>query len=189
MKKLLAILGFVVFLSPFAAWSMYKPVRVLAPEWVNNISCTNSKICIDDDSKYLEAYQLYADALNIVTEAVGQFKHEPHIVFCTTEDCFRSFGFNKASAITVGKSGIIISPRGWEAHYIRHEMIHHRQAEELGVFTSLFEPEWLIEGMAYSLSHDPRITLAERWQQTRSEFDGWFKGVGEDNLWDEARKL
>jgi hypothetical protein len=132
---------------------------------------------------------LYENALEAVASAVGPFKDQPRVTFCTTETCFQAFGFNTASAGTVGKSGIVISPRGWEPHYIRHEMIHYRQAEELGMLASLFEPEWLIEGMAYALSDDPRDRLSEPWEHHRVKFNAWFTNAGTDSLWHEARKL
>ncbi|MCU7827914.1 MAG: hypothetical protein KZQ85_02500 [Candidatus Thiodiazotropha sp. (ex Myrtea sp. 'scaly one' KF741663)] len=85
--------------------------------------------------------------------------------------------------------GIVISPRGWELYYIRHEMIHHRQMEEIGVLAFLRAPEWLIEAMAYSLSEDPRKKLSDRWQKSRSQFDEWITVVDRVKLWNEARNL
>ncbi len=106
-----------------------------------------------------------------------------------SEGCFRSFGFDKASASTVGKSGIVLGPQGWTAYYVRHELIHHLQAERLGVLARWLGPEWFMEGMAYSLSEDPRRPLAGPWQGHRSKFEQWYRKVGKERLWDEARKL
>ena len=68
-------------------------------------------------------------------------------------------------------------------------MIHIRQAEELGVFFSLLFPEWFVEGMAYSLSEDPRQPLSEPWEQHRITFYSWFQKIGKNRLWNEAGKL
>ncbi|MEZ4599022.1 MAG: hypothetical protein R2940_04455 [Syntrophotaleaceae bacterium] len=175
--------------SPAAAWSLYKPMRVIAPQWVEGISCVDAFICIDDVSRYPEALELYKSALHFVSTTVGSFHENPRVTFCTTEVCFQSFGFTKASASTVGKSGIVVSPRGWTLYYLRHEMIHHLQAERLGVLTQLLGPVWFIEGMAYSLSDDPRQPMAEPWRQHRADFEAWYEKVGKEGLWDEARKL
>jgi len=43
--------------------------------------------------------------------------------------------------------------------------------------------------MAYSLSEDPRVTLAEPFQQYRSQFEAWYAKVGKDRLWVEASNL
>ena len=89
----------------------------------------------------------------------------------------------------MGKSGIVVGPRGWKPHYLRHEMIHHRQAEELGILAAFTKPEWLIEGMAYALSDDPRATLADRWEEARQRFLEWYEVVGRDRLWSAAKAL
>lgn len=186
-KKTLLVLATLVLSAPVAAWFLYKPVRVLAPDWVGHVTCVTTEICVDDLSRYGEASRLYENALHFVSQATGSFKHHPRITFCSTEKCFQSFGFDKASAKTVGRWGIVISPRAWKDYYVRHEMIHHRQTEELGVIAVLRSPQWFLEGMAYSLSGDPRDPLSEPWQSDRSKFQAWIKKVGRDHLWSAAR--
>ena len=56
------------------------------------------------------------------------------------------------------------------------------------VFSLLLLPEWLVEGMAYSLSADPRQPLSEPWEKHRTRFDAWLQKVGKDGLWSEVRK-
>lgn len=175
--------------STLVACATYKPGKILAPHLVEGITCTSAEICIEDVSRIREATGLYQSALQFVDSAAGPFEKPPRAVFCSTEACFRSFGFNKASAHAVGKSGIVISPRGWTSYYLRHEMIHYLQAEQLGVLKQWLGPEWFIEGMAYSLSDDPRQPLSHPWQQYRSEFDAWYQTVGKENLWHKARSL
>ena len=189
MKKLFLTFVAIFLITPFAAWAMYKPMRVLAPGWVDGIVCVSSEICIEDKSRLTEAEGLYVEALHDVSNVVGAFHKKPRVIFCSTEECYRSFGFKMASATNVGISGIVVSPRGWKISYLRHEMIHHRQSEEFGVLSSLLKPEWLIEGMAYSLSGDPRKQLAERWQTSREKFNAWLESVGKDNMWKEAKHI
>ncbi|MDD2768612.1 MAG: hypothetical protein PHT19_07745, partial [Methylococcus sp.] len=105
------------------------------------------------------------------------------------EACFQSFGLGKRSAATIGTFGIVISPRAWKPHYVRHEMIHHLQNEKLGMIQVWRMPEWFIEGMAYALSEDPRSTLSEPFDQYRSQFNRWHEQVGHARLWIEARHL
>jgi hypothetical protein len=109
-------------------------------------------ICIDDTSRFQEAAGLYDDAAEFVDSAVGGMKRKPLAIFCATEACYQSFGSGRSAAQTIATFGIAISPRGWKPHYVRHEMIHHLQRERLGTLKSwLITPEWLTEGMAYSL--------------------------------------
>jgi hypothetical protein len=187
-KRIFFVVGMLILLAPLISWTAYKPARVLAPEWVENISCVTSTVCLDDESKYPGAFKLYENARNFVGKEVGPFQKHPRIVFCSTEACAQSFGL-QSTAFAVGRWGIIIGPRGWVDYYVRHEMLHHRQGEELGFLSHLLEPKWLIEGMAYSLSDDPRRPLSEPWQQYRAAFDDWRQKVGKGNLWKEAKKL
>ena len=50
-------------------------------------------------------------------------------------------------------------------------------------------PVWFREGMAYSLSRDPRDPLPQPLQGYRARFDEWFKHVGPAELWAQARQL
>ncbi|MDD9990273.1 MAG: hypothetical protein OXP75_00580 [Rhodospirillales bacterium] len=181
----------VLLLIPGASWAFYKPVRVLVPE-LNGATCVSDAICMEDVPRYQEASALYGAALEFVNATVGEIEVPPRAVFCSTQDCFESFGFDRAVAHTVGvsgMSGIVVGPRGWKGHFMRHEIIHHLQAERLGVFEQWCSPEWFKEGMAYALSQDPRPVLSEPWQGYRSRFGEWFQSVGRKHLWVEAAKL
>ena len=185
---LLRVLLICLVSSPVAAWAFYKPVRVLAPE-LAGVSCVSELICTDDVSRHAEADELYDQAHAFVTSSVGTIEEKPRVIFCTSQECFRSFGFDRAAAHTVGISGIVLAPRGWKDYVLRHEMIHHLQAERLGVIRQWRMPDWFSEGMAYVFSEDPRPTLEEPWQRHRSQFKRWYRSVGKENLWNEARRL
>ncbi|MCE2453659.1 MAG: hypothetical protein J4F48_12765 [Nitrospinae bacterium] len=185
LKRLLLIC---LICIPVAVWGLYKQARVLAPEW-NGVSCVSEVVCLEDASRYRQAAALYDEAYTFVNTSVGAIENKPRAIFCDTQACFEAFGFNKAAAHTVGVSGIVIGPRGWKDYYLRHEMIHHLQAERLGVFRRWRSPEWFKEGMAYSLSRDPRPNLSQTWQGYRAQFEKWYQSVGKKRLWEEARKL
>lgn len=186
MLKRLLLLG--VLLIPAAAWAFIKPVRVVTPE-LAGVSCSGEFICTDDPSRRQEAAALYDEALHFVDSTVGSINKPPRITFCATEDCFQDFGLGKRSAATIGTFGIVISPRAWKPYYVRHEMIHHLQNEQLGVIKVWRDPQWFIEGMAYSLSEDPRLKLSEPFEQYRSQFKDWYKQVGKEQLWIKASNL
>jgi len=125
-----------------------------------------------------------------VGSTVGEIKRQPLVIFCATEACYQSFGSGRSTANAIATFGIVISPRGWKSHYVRHEIIHHLQRERLGTLKSwLITPSWFTEGMAYSLSKDPRANLAEPFQQYRSQFETWYEKIGKDRLWAEASSL
>ena len=177
-----------LLLLPVAGWAFFKPMRILLPQF-NGVSCIDA-VCTEDESRRTEASRLYWEALAFVESSVGTANEHPKVVFCATQRCADAFGSKKRSGFTLGTLGILITPRAWQAHYVRHEMIHHLQNERLGTFHNwLFTPSWFTEGMAYSLSQDPRATLAEPFQRYRSQFDAWYKEVGSDRLWAEAENL
>ena len=185
---LIRLLLISVLCVPVAAWAFFKPVRIVAPE-LAGLSCINGTICTDDTSRYQEAAGLYDKALQFVDSSVGVIETPPRVIFCSSDSCFQSFGLGKRSAATIGTSGIVISPRAWKPYYVRHEMIHHLQNERLGMLKAWREPKWFTEGMAYSLSEDPRPKLSEPLERYRSQFEQWYKHVGKRRLWAEADKL
>ena len=169
---------------PLAAWAFVNPARVL--ETVKGVSCVDDTICTDDIARYQEASKLYEGALQFLASSITPLEKRPLIVFCATEACYQSFGFSKSTAESIGRFCIVISPRGWKPFYIRHEMIHYLQVQQLGVLKMYLEPTWFMEGMAYSLSEDPRAELAQPHQQYRSQFQAWYAPVGRGHLWNEA---
>ena len=170
-----------MLIIPSLALAAYKPARVLFPQ-INGLACEKENICIEDLEDAQKAYNLANDAESIVSNVLGDLKFKPKFIFCSTQSCFESFGFSKASAINVGKFGTVVSPRGWSQNIIVHELIHQWQNQQYGIFAVLFGEEWMVEGMAYALSNDPREKLAEPWQSYRQRFNEWFSTVDKKRL-------
>jgi hypothetical protein len=186
LRNLLFVLA--AFALPVAAWALVKPVRVLAPE-LEGLTCVE-RVCVDDPLRRAEALALYRVALGFVRTSVGALEAPPRAVFCSTAACSKDFGFTRVHAYTVGTFGIVIGDRAWRPFYVRHELIHHLQNERLGSLrTWLFKPTWFREGMAYSLSQDPRKPLPQPLEGYRAHFDAWLKDVGLAKLWVEAERL
>lgn len=173
-------------LIPVAAWAMVKPLRVIAPQ-LAGLSCTSDEICTDDLSRIAEARELLAEAEAFVTIELGPLKKRRTAVFCSTATCASKFGLGRSVAFSVGTFGIIISDRAWRPHFVRHELIHQLQNERLGVLNAwLFKPSWLIEGMAYSRSQDPRRPLPEPLESWRTRYDAWERTAATQDLWSAA---
>lgn len=176
--KLKVLLAVVFVLSVFI---FYKPSRILIPE-INGVDCVTKAICTDDISRLEEAEKLLMRSVVDIEERLGPLKNFPKVVFCATQQCLEKFGFKHSAATTIGRSGIVIGPRGWQPHYVKHEIIHYWQAEYIGVIKMRFVDDWLIEGMAYALSDDPRKQLEQPWQSYRERFTQWYKTIDQDNL-------
>jgi hypothetical protein len=181
---------FAAHLIPAAAWAMVKPLRVIAPELVG-LTCTSDRICIDDLSRIEEARKLLIEAESYVGADLGAVRKRPTAVFCATAECASKFGLGRSVAFSVGTIGIILSERAWHPHFVRHELIHQKQNEQLGVINAwLFKPSWLVEGMAYSRSHDPRRPLPEPLESWRAKYEAWEKAIpSSTTFWSAAERV
>lgn len=120
---------------------------MLAPEYVSRITWPTERICLDDQARFEEASRLYEEAVAFVERKVKAFEQLPRVIFCSTQACFGDFGFERAPAHdAVGDSGSSWRPEAGNPNYLRHELIHHLQAERLGVIGRWRAPEWFKEG-------------------------------------------
>ncbi len=179
----IGLYGFVALaLLMLATLIWFKPIRVVFAHHLSLLHCEDH-ICVDDAKTEPLAKTLYNRSLQETQDKVGAFHQQPTMVFCSTLECANTFGMGKAAAKAVGNLGLLVAPRGWKDFYITHELIHHRQAEEWGNIAMLTKPKWLLEGMAYSLSDDPRPTLSEPFQQWRAQFKLWHQQNPNPNIW------
>lgn len=189
--KLSVLLALVAL--PAMAWTFVKPVRVIAPE-LTGITCFH-RICIDDVARKAEAEKLYQEALVFVNTHVDTIAHPPRAIFCSTKACSEKFGlyngsYAHAAAYNVATYGIAISYRGWKPYFVRHELIHHLQNEKLGNLNAyFFKPEWFKEGMAYTLSQDPRDPLPASLEAFRQAYLSWAGTIDNNHFWKAASKL
>lgn len=182
---LVALLGLLVL--PFAAWSFVKPVRLLAPE-LSGVTCSQS-VCVDDVTGLSQAEALYESAREHVSSRLTPLKERPVMVFCSAAACYRSFGGGSERAITYPKLGSLIAPGSWSPHFVRHELIHALQAQELGAVRMMRGPEWFREGMAYSVSDPPDQDMPPQFQNYRTQYEAWAAGLGKEELWSVAARL
>lgn len=176
-RRTVAVLAAALIVLPVGAFAFVKPVRVVAPEWAG-VTCISPQVCVENLGREAEAQRLYRDAARNVQTDLSPFHHLPRVIFCTTPRCFAWFGGGKDAARTVLTLGIVVGPRGWQDYYVRHEMIHHWQAEQLGWVDQWRLPTWLREGMAYAMSGDPRHPLAEPLETYRARFLAWNAARG-----------
>jgi hypothetical protein len=164
----------VLLLLPVSAFSFYKPIRVLIPE-VFGLSCQEHNICVEDPNQHDAAVALLDNSKRNLKSKWDLAIGEPKIVFCSTEKCQQTFGLSQRAGLTLGTFGILIAPRGWKSQYVSHELVHYWQAENFGSLAGLCGEPWLIEGMAYSLSDDPREKLHEPFESYRQKFNEWHR--------------
>jgi hypothetical protein len=187
-RIVIIIIVLAVVLIPVLLLVIHKPARVIIPE-VIGFNRVDKGLYIDDMKRMEEARLLRNQALEEMNNEFGQFKNEPKMLFCSLQQIFEKLGFKKSASRSVGTYGIVIGPRAWAKYYIKHELIHYWQAENLGMIKMNYYPQWLIEGMAYSLSDDPRTTLDEPWETYREEFNNWYKQIDKNDLLIEIKAI
>lgn len=186
-KRCLLVLLLSLAALPLVAWSVAKPMRLLAPE-LNGVSCSES-VCVDDATRMGEAKDLYGSAHGYVSDRLTQLTGRPLMVFCSTTACYQSFGGGAERAITYPKLGSLIAPTSWEPHFARHELIHALQAQELGAMRMMREPAWFREGMAYSVSDPPGHDMPPQFAVYRMRYESWVADFSTSELWAAPRKL
>jgi hypothetical protein len=184
--KRLALLLLVVV--PIVAWIFVKPIRVVLPK-TQGMSCVSALVCVEDPETANSAMALYDEAFDFVTTNVTTLRSKPRLIFCSTDACANKFGLGARAALTFGKFGTVIGPRAWHAFLVRHEMIHYAQCEQLGVLKVLRLPSWFVEGMAYSMSEDPRAPLDQPFEEYRSAFVSWYASIDKQLVWQAAKRL
>lgn len=177
--RLLPIVFTLTFL--LTACAIYKPARVLTAE-AYGLACIDDEICIEDPDSLERARSLRNDAVAFVQSRLGPFRKPPRVLFCATKTCYGRFANPQTLGINLGTMGAVINETGWSEHIVRHELIHHWQSENFGkIATAVSLPRWYIEGMAYTLSKDPRHPLphapAQAW---RAQFEEW---IADGNDW------
>ncbi len=176
-----------LLLLPISAWAFAKPIRLLLPQQ-NGVTCLDS-VCVEDAERMSEATALYDSAHLYVRSTLTPLRGRPLIVFCSTANCYRSFGGGEERAITFPKLGSIIAPNSWAPHFVRHELIHALQSQELGAVKMMLVPAWFREGMAYSISDPPNYDMPPQFLNFRSEYDSWSVGLTNSEIWSSGSKL
>ena len=181
LRRAILLSGMLVLAMLLAACAFYKPLRVITPNTFG-LNCVTDSLCVEDMSTVADATRLRDDALSFVVANVGPIDQPPRVLFCSSEDCFARFGNPAVAALYFwGLDTLLINDKGRQDYILRHELIHHWQVEQFGALQASRLPRWYIEGMAYSISQDPRDPLPRPdIQKGRDQFNVW---VEEGNDW------
>jgi hypothetical protein len=189
-RFLLRLLPFAVLLALLllpVLWYAVKPLRILAPE-LNGMTCRDA-VCVEDPARLPEARRLHQDAMAQVAHKLTALDSPPLTVFCSTRECYRSFGGGAERGATLFDLGVILPPESWVAHIVEHEFIHMLQAQELGLMGRGLRPEWFQEGMPFLVSEPPAHDLPGYAVPLVAKYRAWEQRVGRANVWREARAL
>lgn len=173
--------------TPAIAWAAFKPVRVLAPT-LNGVTCV-ARVCVEDHSRLADAQMLQTAAAAAVGRKLVPLDQLPLTVFCSTRECYHSFGGGMERGATLFNWGVILPPESWVAHIVEHEYIHMLQAQELGLVGRQQTPAWFKEGMPFLVSQPPAYDLPAYAVPLAAEYQAWEQRVGRKNVWQAAAEL
>ena len=167
--------------APVLAWATFKPVRILVPA-LNGVTCTD-RVCVEDSTQLPRAAQLQREAVAEVGRKLVPLERPPLTVFCSSRECYRSFGGGMERGATLFDWGVILPPESWVPHIVQHEYIHMLQAQELGLAGRQRTPAWFKEGMPFFVSEPPAHDLPGYARPMVARYQAWEQLVGRKNVW------
>ena len=182
----LATLGLLAAM-PAIAWSAFKPVRILAPT-LNGVTCV-ARVCVEDPAKLSLAQNLQHNAVEAVGHKLAPLEQVPLTVFCSTRECYRSFGGGMERGAAILNWGVILPPESWVAHIVEHEYIHMLQAQQLGLLGREGTPQWFKEGMPFFISAPPAYDLPNYARPLVAQYQAWEQKEGRSHVWQAATDL
>ena len=115
-----------------------------------------------DEKTIFELGVAISKAEQAIRSAYAGVESQPVIHACMTERCYESFGGMGSRAKVYGDH-ILLSPRGFNWHFLAHEWSHVELRTRL-TFSAWWQlPSWFDEGLAVSISDAPEHS-EEHWQ-------------------------
>lgn len=108
-----------------------------------------------------------SDAEAAIKAAYGSVQSKPIVNACLTEECYRKFGGMGSKAKIYG-SYILLSPRGFDWHFLAHEWSHDELRHRLTLTAWYRLPQWFDEGVAVAISEAPEHSEAH-WEYLGKE--------------------
>jgi hypothetical protein len=176
-----------VIATPAIAWATFKPVRILAPT-LNGVACVN-RVCVEDPALLGRAELLQRNAISAVGRKLMPLQRAPLTVFCSSRECYHSFGGGMERGATLFNWGVILPPDSWVPHIVEHEYIHMLQAQQLGLVGRQRTPAWFKEGMPFFVSDPPDYDLPAYARPLVARYRSWEHDVGREHVWQAAAEL
>ena len=115
-----------------------------------------------DEKAKAELRDAMTKAESAIRAAYGGVTSHPIVHACITEDCYESFGGMGSRAKVYGDR-ILLSPRGFNWHFLAHEWSHAEIRTRLTFGAWWRLPQWFDEGLAVTISEAPEHSEAH-WQ-------------------------
>lgn len=161
MHKITALIFLLVTLE---GCSNLKGAKLLMPEHFG-FSKIAPKLYIERSASEAEKNQLIAAisrAEKQIRSAYGDVTSYPIVHACLSEHCYRAMGGMGSTAKIYGHY-ILLSPRGFNWHFLAHEWSHDEIRSRLKFWAWRRLPTWFDEGLAVAISEAPEHSEAH-WQ-------------------------
>jgi hypothetical protein len=104
--------------------------------------------------------RIVIEAKEKIIDFYGSAISSPDFLICSTYECFSGLGGTVQRGLQLGKSKILISPKGITAPILAHEWSHaelrtRMDARMDGIFGIPSVPTWFDEGLAVAVSDEP----------------------------------
>lgn len=73
-------------------WVLFKPVRVVVPELLGDGVTCGGVVCAEEAESLPLAQWLHAEAMANISAKLLPLRAPPRTIFCSTRDCYSSFG-------------------------------------------------------------------------------------------------
>ena len=138
--------------------STVREAKLWAPTWFD-MEPISDRIFVNKEMSSTgkaQALMLVAASEKRISQYYGRVTSSPKFFFCSTEDCFQSFGGSTSRAKSFGDYGTLFSPRGMSAAIISHEWSHVELYLRIkSMWTMRTIPQWFDEGLAVMVSEAP----------------------------------
>lgn len=102
-------------------------------------------------------------AESAIRGAYGSANARPTVHACITEKCYEDFGGGRGSVAISYGNHLLLSPRGFNWHFLAHEWSHAEMSTRLSFFAWKRMPQWFDEGIAVAISDAPEHSESH-WQ-------------------------
>jgi hypothetical protein len=136
--------------------SNLRGVKLLTPEY-SGFTPLDDNIYIEtgaNEKDKSELRQAVTRAESAIRAAYGTVESRPVVHACITEGCYESFGGMGSRAKIYGDR-ILLSPRGFNWHFLAHEWSHDEIRTRLTFGAWWRLPQWFDEGLAVTISEAP----------------------------------
>ena len=152
------ILFIIIILLTFSGCSTINKSKILLPPGWIGMKKIAPKVYVDKDmntTQQKKLLKLIPKAQKYISDVWGKVTSKPTIYACSTKKCAKSLGIG-ARAYQINNH-IILSPKAISKELIAHEWSHAELYKKVGGFFNWKKiPSWFDEGLAVSVSHEPR---------------------------------